>query len=454
MSMEHRHPSSIGPYRVVDRIGAGGMGTVYRVTHRATGAVAAAKVLHASSSSPVARDRFRNEARIHMALRHPRIATVYEYMEVGDAPCLIMEFVDGETLEERIRRQPLTVQEALRYFASLVDAVGYVHQRGVIHRDLKTNNVKLDERGSLKLLDFGIAMGADTPRFTSTGNVVGTLIALSPEQLRTGRADVRSDIWALGAILYEMLTGRSPFQGSAPGILTERILTGEFEPASQLRPDVPRAVDRIISRCLRTRPSDRYASCEALLTDVDSAASGESPGQKDLWRVPASILENSGEMAQRVARQWQLAASGLAAVAALLFFAWAVGSSSGGDSGRLPDAQPHTPAQPQLEIAPAYRNVDGPATDRVQPALPARPPSRDNEDLSQRQLLLRVVQGDADVYRDGMLVGKTPFRLQARLGEVVTITLRREGCEELPLRLRVEEGVLEFTESFRRCSQP
>ncbi len=431
------------------------MGTVYRVTHRATGAVAAAKVLHASSSSPVARDRFRNEARIHMALRHPRIATVYEYMEVGDAPCLIMEFVDGETLEERIRRQPLTVQEALRYFASLVDAVGYVHQRGVIHRDLKTNNVKLDERGNLKLLDFGIAMGADTPRFTSTGNVVGTLIALSPEQLRTGRADVRSDIWALGAILYEMLTGRSPFQGAAPGILTERILTGEFEAASQLRPDVPRAVDRIISRCLRTRPTDRYASCEALLTDVESAASGDGPGQNDLWRVPASILENSGEMAQRVARQWQLAASGLAAVAALLFFVWAVGFSSGGsESVRLPDTQQDKRTLPQPDVGPTYRNVEGQAADRIQPVLPAGPPSGGNEDLSQRQLLLRVVQGDADVYRDGMLIGRTPFRLQARLGEVVTLTLRREGCEELPLRLRVEEGVLEFTESFRRCSQP
>ena len=256
-------------------------------------------------------------------------------------------------------------------------------------------------------------------------------------------------------MLYEMLTGRSPFQGAAPGILTERILTGEFEAASQLRPDVPRAVDRIISRCLRTRPTDRYASCEALLTDVESAASGDGPGQNDLWRVPASILENSGEMAQRGARQWQLAASGLAAVAALLFFVWAVGFSSGGsESVRLPDTQQDKRTLPQPDVGQTYRDVEGQAADRIQPVLPAGPPSGGNEDLSQRQLLLRVVQGDADVYRDGMLIGRTPFRLQARLGEVVTLTLRREGCEELPLRLRVEEGVLEFTESFRRCSQP
>src|SRR5687768_14940277 len=122
--------ASIGAYRVVDRVGAGGMGTVYRVAHRRTGQVAAAKVLRAEAVGPTALERFRNEARIHQALAHPCIAAVHEYLEVDGVPCLVMEYVDGETLEERLRRDgPLPVDEALGHFAALLDAVGYVHGR-------------------------------------------------------------------------------------------------------------------------------------------------------------------------------------------------------------------------------------------------------------------------------------------------------------------------------------
>ena len=188
----------IGPFTVVECVGTGGMGTVYRVAHGETGRVAAAKLLRADQVERSGLERFLNEARIHRSLQHPCIATVHEFLELDGAPCLVMEYVEGETLDERIRRAgPLPVAEALGHFAALVDAVGYVHRCGVVHRDIKTNNVKLDGRGGVKLLDFGIATGAGSPRLTSTGNVIGTLVTLAPEQLRTGRAEPRSDVWAL-----------------------------------------------------------------------------------------------------------------------------------------------------------------------------------------------------------------------------------------------------------------
>ncbi|MBK9410165.1 MAG: serine/threonine protein kinase [Gemmatimonadetes bacterium] len=270
--------SSIGPYRVIDHVGAGGMGTVYRVSHRATGKVAAAKVMTGGGTTPRALERFRNEARILQALSHPSIAAMYEFLEVNGAPCLVMEYVDGDTLEQLIRtRGPFPVQDALRIFAALTDAVGYIHQRGIVHRDLKTTNVKVDTLGAVKLLDFGIAVGDGSPRLTSTGNVVGTLMSLAPEQLRTGRAEPRSDLWALGIVLYELLTGRPPFDGAAPGFVGERIMRGEYTPASTLRPELPRDVDRIIGRCLKVRLEDRYATAEALLTDLRALQSGEKP---------------------------------------------------------------------------------------------------------------------------------------------------------------------------------
>lgn len=451
--MSRRPPSlaTIGPYRVIDCVGAGGMGTVYRVWHRRTGQVAAAKVLHADAVGRTGLERFRNEARIHQALVHPCIATVHEYLELDGIPCLVMEYVDGETLDDRLRRRgPLPYDVAMRYFAALVDAVGYVHQRGVVHRDLKTNNVKLDGRGGVKLLDFGIATARGTPRLTTTGNVVGTLLALSPEQLRTGHAEPRSDIWALGIVLYEMLTGRPPFDAMAPGLLTERILRGKYVSPSQRRPELPREVDRIVDRCLRVQLEDRYASCEAVLTDVQALETGAVGLSSGARRVSGDLFSQSGEFAQAFVRQWPLVASIGAAFAALLFLTLTLlpsGASNGGgtilaDTGRgagspaVPvqrqGAAPVLPSEFDVPLARAARDTDRPV----------------------RPVMIRVVQGEADVYQDGRRVGRTPYRFEAPLGAEVAMLLRRDGCEDTPVKLRVEEGMGEFIESMRRCRAP
>ena len=421
--------STIGPYRVIDELGAGGMGTVYRVSHLVTGRVAAAKVLHAGPAAMRALDRFRNEARILGALRHPNIASMHEFLEVGGAPCLVMEYVDGDTLDALLRvRGPFALPEALRVMAALAGAVGYIHARGVIHRDLKSNNVKIDSRGVVKLLDFGIATSQGMPRLTSTGNVVGTLASLAPEQLRTGRAEARSDIWALGVLFYELLTGRMPFTGGASGFVGEQIMQGKFDPPTSVRAELPREVDRIVRCCLRVKPEDRYPNAEALLDDVSALMSGERAPESFLPAgfTPPEIVRSSGEIATRVARQWPLVASALVAAAAVVFFVATL-------RGPGPDAPP--PERPARELEAA---VTGPANDTA-------------ASMSLRPLNIRVLEGTADVYIDGVRVGTTPYTWRAPLGTEATLILRREGCEELRRTLRLDEGMQETIESMTRC---
>lgn len=470
--------STIGPWKVVDFVGAGGMGAVYRVIHRGTGQVAAAKVMGGGALAPRALERFRNEARILQALSHPAIAQLHDFLEVQGAPCLVMEYVDGETLDQLLRsRGAFPLADALRIFGNLVDAVGYIHQRGIIHRDLKTNNVKVDSLGRVKLLDFGIAMAEGAPRLTSTGNVVGTLMALAPEQLRTGRAEPRSDIWALGILLYELLTARLPFEGQAPGVLGERILRGRYTPPSDLRPDLPREVDRIVGRCLKVRPEDRYASAEALLTDLRALQSGDRvtpPARAGALAgvLGSDLLRSSGEVATTIRREWRVVASAAMALVAVAFFVTSLRTSS--DPGRsAPGPErppPRSPRSPDIGIVPGEAALEG----ALQPAGPpterdARLPSHGSPTagggagagtatpaagVSLRPLIIRVLGGSAEVYIDDVRVGTTPYTWHAPLGTEVELVLRRPGCQELRKSLRLEEGMVETFESLPRCRTP
>ena len=461
--------ASIGPYRVIDLLGAGGMGTVYRVSHRATGRVAAAKIMRGGVVAPRSLERFQNEARILQALSHPAISAMYEWLEFEGSPCLVMEYVDGETLEQLLRtRGPFPLTDAVRILAALADAVGYIHQRGVVHRDLKTNNVKIDSRGAVKLLDFGIATADGTPRLTSTGNVVGTLMSLSPEQLRTGRAEPRSDIWALGILFYELLTGRAPFEGGAPGFVGEKILRGNFSPPSDLRPELPRAVDRIVARCLRVRPEDRYATAEALLTDLRALESGE----RVVAPLPAvDLFRTSGEVARTLAREWRVAVSATLALVAAIFFVWTLREPtvpSGGGRVVVPPVTTRQPIVPDVAGGESAGNrippnrdvepIDRPTIDpnvavtRKTPNAQALAPRYDGVSLG--RLIIRVVEGSADVFIDNVRVGTTPYTLEAPLGVEMQLVLKRPGCDDLRRTLRLEEGMGETFESMPRCRVP
>src|SRR5919107_325233 len=287
---------TVGEYRIVDFLGAGGMGEVYRAVHSKIGRVAAVKVLTAQAAQGSGFvERFLNEGRIQANLKHPNVATLYDFCEVQGQPCIIMEYVDGQTISERIAAYgaPLAPAETVYVFEKVCEAIEYIHRNGVIHRDIKSNNIKISSQGQVKLLDFGIAKGQTSQQLTQVGSVIGTLQYLAPELVRGGTADARGDIWALGVLLYEMVTGRTPFDAATIGDLCDRIERVEYAPPAQANPGVPREVAAIISRCLRKNPAERYATAGELLADARRLAGVVSkPG------VSAPVSEAASEAAE------------------------------------------------------------------------------------------------------------------------------------------------------------
>lgn len=250
----------IGPYRLVSFLGAGGMGSVYRAVHQNLNRVVALKILH----EPGLLARFQNEARIQAGLQHHHIATLYEFLEFEGKACIVMEYVPGQGLDDLIRAQGrVPYAEALRIYQSVVGAVAYVHNRGVIHRDIKPSNIRVQEDGTVKLLDFGIAKGSDTPNLTKTGGVVGTLQYLAPEQIK-GHTDARSDVWSLGVLFYEMVTGQPPFRSENMMDLFGQISRADFVPPTTLNPALPPSLEAVIDRCLKRDPAQRFPSAVAL----------------------------------------------------------------------------------------------------------------------------------------------------------------------------------------------
>ena len=291
---------SINEYRVVEHLGEGGMGEVYRAVHARLGRTVALKVLKHMDSDCAAKERFMNEARIQAALSHPNIAVLYELCETGGCPCIIMEFVDGKTLSELLQANGrFPAGEALRIFGKIVHAIGYIHDRGIIHRDIKPNNVKVDSRGEVKLLDFGISKASFSENLTRQGTFIGTEQYLSPELLQGKPASVQSDIWALGALLYEMVTGRAAFEATSIGELYRKITELSFEPPSSLVPSIPQRLEAIISRCLRKTPANRYPSARTLLEDVEDLADSD-----DQLNDKASFLTGFAARFAIVGKYW------------------------------------------------------------------------------------------------------------------------------------------------------
>lgn len=295
--------ATIGTYRLVDFLGAGGMGEVYRAIDNRTKRVVAIKVL--SSRDPGFVARFSNEARIQARLRHPNIATFYEFLEFDERPCIVMECVEGQTLHQYLQNEgPFPVGHALAIFQAVVDAIAYMHDHNIVHRDIKTGNIKITPTGQVKLLDFGIAKGPSSPGLTATGAVVGTPEYLSPEQLKGHKADARSDIWALGILLYEMLTGHVPFEANNLLDLYGKISKAVFVPPAVLNPEITSRIEAIIAHCLKKKPTDRYASARELRKAVTRVA---HPVTRS-FRIPVGRVR---DIARKTVYQARHAISGL-----------------------------------------------------------------------------------------------------------------------------------------------
>ena len=288
----------VGKYRIENLVGAGGMGEVYRAVHIQHRTVVAIKSLNCDQASGTALARIRNEAIIQFNLRHPNVAALYEYVDYPGRPCIVMEFIEGQTFQSLIRQEKgLAPAKALDILAGVCDAVAYMHAKGVMHRDIKSENIRIAADGRAKLLDFGIAVGKTTPALTRAGHVIGTLQNLAPEQVRGLRGDARSDVWALGVLLYEMLTGTLPFDNSDAGKLAESILDVRYVAASERKPGLPKRMERLISGCLRARPEERFASGGILLREVQRARRQIQPAFGVAWTrsldvpvIPAAVV--------------------------------------------------------------------------------------------------------------------------------------------------------------------
>jgi len=291
--------SRLGPYEILEPLGAGGMGEVYRARDTRLDRTVAIKVLPQHlSSSPEVRQRFEREAKTISQLSHPHICALYDVNREGETEYLVMEYLEGETLSERLAKGPLPLEQTLRYGIEIADALDKAHRQGIVHRDLKPGNVMITKSG-VKLLDFGLAKAlAPTagPQLTSlptqaspvtqAGTVLGTFQYMAPEQLEGKEADPRTDIFALGAVLYEMASGRKAFEGKSQASVISSIMTEDPPAISTIRPMSPPALDRAVRISLAKDPEDRWQSAHDVAAELKWIAEGSQAGVA----APASVI--------------------------------------------------------------------------------------------------------------------------------------------------------------------
>jgi serine/threonine protein kinase/tetratricopeptide (TPR) repeat protein len=268
-----------GKYRIVEEIGRGGMGIVYKSEDiKLTRTVALKFLPHQWTSDPDARERFVQEARAASALDHPNICNIHEIEETEDGRMYIaMAYYEGESLRDKIKRGPLKKEEAIEIIIQTVRGMAKAHQKGIIHRDLKPANILVTDEGVAKVLDFGLAKLAGQVKLTREGTTVGTVAYMSPEQAKGEAIDQRTDIWSLGVVLYEMLSGRLPFKGEYERSLVHSILNHDPEPVTRTRKDVPNELDQVLGKALEKRAVDRYQGMEEFLGDLEAVAEGLRP---------------------------------------------------------------------------------------------------------------------------------------------------------------------------------
>ena len=317
----------LGPYEILAPIGAGGMGEVYKARDTRLERTVAVKVLPQHlSSSPEVRQRFEREAKTISQFSHSHICALYDVGREGETEYLVMEFLEGETLADRLARGPIPIDQTLRIGVEILAALDAAHRSGIVHRDLKPGNVMLTKSG-VKLLDFGLAKLAAAPvsgvsqatslptalqesqPLTTRGTILGTFQYMAPEQLEGGEAEPRSDIFAFGCVLYEMLTGQKAFSGKSQASLIGSIMNSDPAPISSIQPMIPASLDRIVKGCLAKEPEHRWSTAHDVMLQLQWIAEGGS-----LAGVPAPVV---ARRKNREKLAWGLFAAALLAVAAL-----------------------------------------------------------------------------------------------------------------------------------------
>src|SRR6202451_4885216 len=315
--------TKLGPYEIQSLLGAGGMGEVYRARDTRLDRTVAIKILpQGLADTPEVRQRFEREARAVSSLNHPHICALYDVGNQDGIEYLVMEYIEGETLAKRLEGGPLATTDLLRYAIEIADALDRAHRQGGIHRDLKPGNIMLTKSGA-KLLDFGLAkqaqannasasvltaMTAEKP-LTVEGTIVGTYQYMAPEQIEGSEADTRSDIFALGCVLYEMATGKRAFAGKTQASVIASILATAPPPLSRVAPMTPPALERLIRSCMAKEREDRIQSAHDVKLQLEWIAEAGRPGGR-----PAPVVDG-----RRTPRKLAWIVAAVAVAAAIAF---------------------------------------------------------------------------------------------------------------------------------------
>ena len=258
-----------GKYRIIEEIGHGGMGIVYKAEDIKLKRLVALKFLPPHlMDSPELKERFLIEAQAAAALNHPNICIIHEVGESEKRPYIAMEYVEGETLRDKVHKGPLTAGAALEIAIQIAEGLDEAHGKGIIHRDIKSANIMITGKGQAKIMDFGLAKVKEGPLLTKEGTTLGTVAYMSPEQAQGEAVDHRSDIWSLGVVMYEMLSGVLPFKGEREASILYSVVHEDHKPLRALRPDVPQELQQIIDRSLKKKPEARHGSASELLNDL------------------------------------------------------------------------------------------------------------------------------------------------------------------------------------------
>jgi serine/threonine protein kinase len=451
-----------GRYRVESVLGEGGMGLVYKAVHVALKKPLAIKVLRPEvSKNEQIVARFRQEAQSASAIGNQHIIDISDFGELQDGSTyFVMEFLTGRSLTGAIEEGRFTPQRVIHVAKQLCRALGAAHEIGVVHRDMKPDNVQLIERGSdkdfVKVLDFGIAkVGGGTSKLTQAGQVFGTPHYMSPEQCAGTAVDHRTDIYAVGVMLYEMATGQVPFDAdNLMGILTKHLYENPIPP-NELPPpvDVPPALEAVIMKCLEKKQEIRYQNMAELLADMEALESGLTPQavvdrverstQSSLKNTPSDML-GGGRVTMGVGQPEVPKKSPLVpiTIGALVLIGIGVAFAMSGGDKADPQAHVVKPADP----APAVPTVPDPAPAPTPPVAAAPEPVAAAPAL----VMISSDPDGAEVFRENSFVGNTPYKLPKPTGsEQVALELRRNGYESKPFTITSLTGE-EFRVSLTR----
>jgi serine/threonine protein kinase len=383
--------SSIGKYRIIELVGEGAMGVVYRAIDPVLERTVAIKVMNESIARQAdLRKRFLHEAQAAGSLQHPNVVCIYDLGEADGHLFIAMEFVAGVDLEHLIEKgEPLPLQSKLDIIIDVLTGLSFAHKRGIVHRDIKPANIRVAEDGRAKIMDFGVAHLASSS-MTSTGSILGTPTFMAPEQITEGKTSPATDIFAVGGVLYQILTLMKPFDAPTLQNLFFKIITEKPRSVTELMPNLPPALDRIVNKAMAKEPADRYATALDManeLTNVRSKLSGPSyPASVSLSQSVASAIEQSRQSTRIRTRKLAFVGGSTIAAAAVVAIAWSQlprnGSATPDPASNQSTAS--VPAQiPTASAAPVQTTATTPEIQK--PSTPAPPPRSAPQNVRQEK---------------------------------------------------------------------